>query len=136
MLVKVVGTGEPDAKLGGTQRAEVAFLLGVDVADVRNGKTRLVGSIACAVISGSLVVVHQAEGGGELVAAVYAHSGRVDADGSHIAAYGTHSIAHSYGFGRALVEGSGEKASIIRTLREGNYNGQEGYDCCERSFHR
>ena len=82
-----------------------------------------------------MVVVHQAEGGGEFIAAVDAHSGRVDADGSHIAAHCTYSIAHSYGFGRALVEGSGEQASIVRTLREGSHNGQEGYDCCESFLH-
>ena len=108
MYVEVVGAGEPDTELGGPQRAEVASLLGVDIADVGNGQAHLVGSVARPIIGGLLEVVHQAEGGGELVAAVDAHPGWVDANGGHVAAYCTHGVAHAQGFGRALVEGLGK----------------------------
>lgn len=108
MYVEVVGAGEPNAELSGPQRAEVASLLGVDIADVGNGQTHLVGSVACPIIGGLLEVVHQAEGGGELVAAVDAHPGWVDANGGHVATHGSHGVAHAQGFGRALVEGLGK----------------------------
>lgn len=108
MYVVVVGAGEPDAELSGPQRAKVASLLGVDIADVGNGQAHLVGSIARPVIGGLQEVIHKAERGGELVTAVYAHPGWVDANGSHVAAYCTHGVAHAQGFGRALVEGLGK----------------------------
>ena len=123
MYVEVVGAGEPNAELSGPQRAEVASLLGVDIADVGNGQTHLVGSVACPIIRGLLEIVHQAEGGGELVAAVDAHPCWVDANGGHVAAYCTHGVAHTQGFGCALIEGLGKDASVGSALRECNYDG-------------
>jgi len=123
VYVVVIGAGEPDAELSGPQRAVVASLLVIDIADVGNGQAHLVGPVACPVIGGLLVVIHKAEGGGEFVAAVDAHPGWVDANGSHVTAHCTHGIAHTQGFGRALVEGLGEKASVGSALRECNYDG-------------
>ena len=124
MYVVVVGAGEPDSELSRSQRAEIASLLGVDIANVGNGQAHLVGPVACPVIGGLLVVVHKAEGGGELVAAVDAHPCWVDANGSHVTTHCTHGVAHAQGFGRALVEGLGKQASIGSTLRKCNYDGQ------------
>ena len=83
--VVVVGAGEADAELGETQFAVVASLLRADIAEVRDGKSRFVGSIACAIIRGVLEVVRQAESGSELVATIDAQAGRVDADRCHVA---------------------------------------------------
>ena len=87
--IVVVGAGEPDAKLGEAQSAVVASLFRADVAEVGDGEPHLVGSVARAIIGGVVVVVRQVEGGGELVAAVNAHAGRVDVDGGHVATHGT-----------------------------------------------
>ena len=80
------------------------------------GEAHSVGTVGSSIIGGGKVVVHQAEGSGELGAAIDAHAGWVDADGGHIATYRTHGITHAQGFGSALIIGLREQTGIVDTL--------------------
>ena len=135
MHVVVVGAGEADAKLGETQGAVVAPFFGADVAHIGNRETEAVAALGCAVIVGGKVVVHQIERSGEFVAAINAHSCRIDADSGHVTAHGTQGIAHAEGLGRALVEGLRKQAGIVGALREGCRHAEKGEDYGEDAFH-
>lgn len=102
-----------------SETAGITRFFSMDKTKVRNVHSDIVLDVrAVAVIGGMALVVGQSCAESQFVAAVNTHAGRIDADGCHVGADGTHGAAQGHRFGRALIEILRKQHGIICTLPE------------------